>query len=85
MVKPDFYAFLRFCKVPKMPVLQGFFAFLIFRSGVGYARSQSKRATNCATPRNDSVFNNKAIISVFYVKVKEIYGRRDGFFLIVFT
>ncbi|MBO5214470.1 MAG: hypothetical protein J6B86_06845, partial [Clostridia bacterium] len=51
VVKSDFYAFLRFCKVPKMPILQGFFALLLFRSGVGYARSQSRRATNCATPR----------------------------------
>jgi len=44
VVKSDFYAFLCFCKVPKMPVLQGFFALLIFRSGVGYARSQTTRA-----------------------------------------
>ena len=51
VVKSDFYAFLRFCKVPKMPVLQGFFALLLFKNGVTCSRSQSKRATNCATSR----------------------------------
>ena len=33
VVKPEFYAILRFCEVPKMPVLQGFFALLIFEDG----------------------------------------------------
>ena len=51
MVKPDFHAFLRFCKVPKMPVLQGFFGLLIFLRGEPCSRSQTSRATNCATPR----------------------------------
>ena len=51
MVKPDFYAFLRFCKVPKMPILQGFSGFLLFLQCVPCSRSQSRRATNCATPR----------------------------------
>ena len=45
VVKPDFYAFLRFCKVPKTRINKGFFALLFFRSGVGYARSQTKRLT----------------------------------------
>ena len=45
MVKRKIYAVLHFLKVPKMPVLQGFFALSIFRSGVGYARSQTKRFT----------------------------------------
>ena len=67
MVKSKIYAVLHFLKVPKMPVLQGFFALLIFRSGVGYARSQSRRATNCATPRN--------ITCIFYIKIISLSRR----------
>ena len=49
VVKSDFYAFLRFCKVPNTRINKGFFALLIFWSGVGYARSQRKRTTKFAT------------------------------------
>ena len=41
VVKRKFHAFLRFYKVPKMPMLQGFFTLLIFRSGVPCSRSQN--------------------------------------------
>ena len=56
VVKRKIHAFLSFYKVPKMPMLQGFFTLLIFRSGVPCSRSQMSRAPNCATPRYDIKF-----------------------------
>ena len=41
VVKSDFYAFLRFCKVPKTRINKGFFALLVFRSGGVCSRSQT--------------------------------------------
>ena len=55
MVKRKIYAVLRFYKVPKTRINKGFSGFLVFYGVSPRARSQSKRATNCATPRNNEI------------------------------
>ncbi len=56
VVKSKIYTVLHFLKVPKTRINKGVFALLIFRSGESYARSQTSRANNCATPRK-KIFN----------------------------
>ena len=51
MVKLKIHAFLSFCKSPKVRINKGFSGLLLLYGISCRARSQSKRATNCATPR----------------------------------
>ena len=48
--KPFFGLVPRPSKIPQTPVLQGFPGFRFSARGWGIERSQSRRATNCATP-----------------------------------
>ena len=79
VVKPDFYAFLRFCKVPKRCINKGFFALLIFRCWEVCLHSQSKWVTVTLHPdywifRVISVSGQicgQNILSVFFWKGKQ--------------
>ena len=51
MVKLKIHAFLSYLKNPKVHTVKGFSGLLLFCGNSCWARSQSRRATNCATPR----------------------------------
>ena len=51
MVKLKIHAILSFLKTPKVRTVKGFSGLLLFYGCNCRARSQSKRATNCTTPR----------------------------------
>ena len=96
VVKSDFYAFLRFCKVPKTRINKGFFALLIFRSGGVCSRSQTSRATNCATPRfllnfssfcvevGQTVVKRKIYAVLHFLKVPKRCINKGFFILLIF-
>ena len=69
VVKPDFYAFLRFCKVPKRCINKGFFALLLFKNGEACSRSQSMAAAALAlhalahTPQSRLLYHKPPSIS----------------------
>ena len=68
--KPLLCRFLQSGKIQQTPVSQGFAAFHLAMSRLAPRHTQSKRATNCATPRNYIIFCPLALLARLAVPEK---------------